>query len=29
MLTVTGVSLRFGPRVLFDDVNLKFVKGNW
>ena len=28
MLTVTGVSLRFGERVLFDDVNLKFEKGN-
>lgn len=28
MLTVTGVSLRFGSRVLFDDVNLKFEKGN-
>ena len=28
MLTVTGVSLRFGARVLFDDVNLKFEKGN-
>jgi ABC transporter related protein len=28
MLTVTGVSLRFGVRVLFDDVNLKFEKGN-
>ena len=27
MLTVTGVSLRFGARVLFDDVNLKFEKG--
>ena len=26
MLTVTGVSLRFGARVLFDDVNLKFEK---
>lgn len=28
MLTVTGVSLRFRARVLFDDVNLKFEKGN-
>ena len=28
MLTVTGVSLRFGARVLCDDVNLKFEKGN-
>lgn len=28
MLTVTGVSLRFGARVLFDDVNLKFEKEN-
>lgn len=28
MLTVNGVSLRFGSRVLFEDVNLKFTKGN-
>ena len=28
MLTVTGVSLRFGARVLFDDVKLKCEKGN-
>ena len=28
MLRVTGVSLRFGARVLFDDVNLKVEKGN-
>lgn len=28
MLTVTGVSLQFGSRVLFEDVNLKFTKGN-
>ena len=28
MLTVTGVTLRFGARVPFDDVNLKFEKGN-
>ena len=28
MLTVTGVSLRFGSRVLFEDVNLQFKKGH-
>ena len=28
MLTVSGVSLQFGSRVLFEDVNLKFTKGN-
>ena len=28
MLTVSNVSLRFGKRVLFDDVNLKFTRGN-
>lgn len=28
MLQVTGVSLRFGGRVLFEDVNLKFEKGH-
>lgn len=28
MLTVSNISLRFGKRVLFDDVNLKFVNSN-
>lgn len=28
MITVTNVSLRYGKRVLFDEVNLKFTKGN-
>ncbi len=28
MLTVQGVALQYGKRVLFDDVNLRFVKGN-
>lgn len=28
MLQVTGVSLQFGQRVLFENVNIKFVKGN-
>jgi len=28
MITVTGVSLRFGKRALFEDVNLKFTPGN-
>jgi ATPase subunit of ABC transporter with duplicated ATPase domains len=28
MLTVSNVALQFGKRVLFDDVNLKFTKGN-
>jgi ATPase subunit of ABC transporter with duplicated ATPase domains len=28
MLTVNQVAVQFGKRVLFDDVNLKFVKGN-
>jgi len=28
MLSVTNVGLQFGKRVLFDEVNLKFVKGN-
>lgn len=28
MLTVSNVSLRFGKRVLFEDVNLKFVNSN-
>lgn len=28
MLTVSNVSLRFGKRVLFDEVNLKFTRGN-
>lgn len=28
MITVNNLSLQFGKRVLFDDVNLKFVEGN-
>ena len=28
MLTVSNVSLRFGKRVLFDEVNIKFIPGN-
>jgi len=28
MLTVSNISLRFGKRVLFEDVNLKFTAGN-
>lgn len=28
MITVNNVGLQFGKRVLFDDVNLKFTKGN-
>ena len=28
MITVNNLSLQFGKRVLFDDVNLKFVNGN-
>ena len=28
MLTVNNISLRFGKRVLFEEVNLKFVPGN-
>ncbi|MDR1250033.1 MAG: ATP-binding cassette domain-containing protein [Treponema sp.] len=28
MITVTGLSLSFGERVLFKDVNLKFIPGN-
>ncbi|SOE22020.1 ATPase components of ABC transporters with duplicated ATPase domains [Spirosomataceae bacterium TFI 002] len=28
MLSVSNISLQFGKRVLFDDVNLKFVPGN-
>lgn len=28
MLNVTGVTLQFGKRVLFDDVNIKFTHGN-
>ncbi len=28
MITVENVSLRYGKRVLFDDVNIKFVPGN-
>ena len=29
MLTANGVTVRFGKRVLFEDVNIKFGKGNW
>ena len=28
MLISSGVTLRFGKRVLFEDVNIKFAKGN-
>lgn len=28
MLTVSNLSLRFGKRILFDEVNLKFTRGN-
>jgi len=28
MLITNGVTLRFGKRVLFEDVNIKFTKGN-
>lgn len=28
MLTVSNISLRFGKRVLFEDVNIKFTEGN-
>lgn len=28
MITTTGVSLRYGGRVLFEDVNIKFTEGN-
>ena len=28
MITVTNVSVQFGKRVLFNDVNLKFTSGN-
>jgi ATPase subunit of ABC transporter with duplicated ATPase domains len=28
MLSVNNISVQFGKRILFDDVNLKFVKGN-
>jgi ATPase subunit of ABC transporter with duplicated ATPase domains len=28
MITVTGVSLRYGKRALFEDVNIKFTPGN-
>jgi ATPase subunit of ABC transporter with duplicated ATPase domains len=28
MLSVSNISLRYGKRVLFDDVNIKFVPGN-
>lgn len=28
MITVNNLSLQFGKRILFDEVNLKFVDGN-
>ena len=28
MLSSNGVTIRFGKRVLFEDVNIKFTKGN-
>ena len=28
MLSVNNVSLRFGKRILFDEVNIKFTEGN-
>ncbi len=28
MLTVSNLSLRFGKRILFEDVNIKFTPGN-
>ncbi len=28
MLSVNNLALQFGKRVLFDEVNLKFTKGN-
>ena len=28
MLSTNGVTVRFGKRVLFEDVNIKFTKGN-
>ena len=28
MLAVSNLSLRYGKRVLFDDVNIKFTHGN-
>lgn len=28
MINTVGVTLRFGKRVLFEDVNIKFTKGN-
>ena len=28
MLSVNGVTVRFGKRILFEDVNIKFGKGN-
>ena len=28
MLSANGVTIRFGKRVLFEDVNIKFSKGN-
>ena len=29
MITVSNVSVQFGKRVLFNDVNLKFTSGNY
>ena len=28
MLSANGITVRFGKRVLFEDVNIKFTKGN-
>ena len=28
MLSANGITIRFGKRVLFEDVNIKFTKGN-
>ena len=28
MLSANGITLRFGKRVLFEDVNIRFTKGN-
>lgn len=28
MINAVGVTVRFGKRVLFEDVNIKFTKGN-
>ena len=29
MITATNVSLAYGKRVIFQDVNIKFTPGNW